>query len=124
MKNSLHSSKKTLNKKIQPTSNLKKAKNLDKMRPVLEQMYRLAVLHDAATYVLLHGDYFIDKRKDRDWDKKLQKIVNSINNFSYSSNGEISSEEGYLSKNDNKNFQLFFGETSKVFHPAKLLEKG
>jgi len=104
--------------------NLKKAKNLDGMRPVLEHMYRLAVLHDAATYVLIHGDYFIDRRKDRAWDKKLQKIVNSINKFSYSSNGEIPSGEGYLSKNDNKNFQLVFGESSKVFYPAKLLEKG
>ncbi|MBU1647779.1 MAG: hypothetical protein KKF37_00300 [Proteobacteria bacterium] len=101
--------------------NLIKDKNLDKMRPVLEHMYRLAVLHDAATYVVLHGDYFIDKNKDRAWDKKLQKIVNSINKFSYSSNGAIPSGEGYLSKNDNKNFQLVFGETSKVFLPAKLL---
>jgi hypothetical protein len=104
--------------------NFKKDKNLEKMRPVLEHMYRLAVLHDAATYVLLHGDYFIDKRKDRDWDKKLQKITNSINKFSYSANGAIPSEEGYLSKNDNKNFQLVFGETSKVFQPATLLVKG
>ena len=104
--------------------NLKKAKNLDEMRPVLEHMYRLAVLHDAATYVLIHGDYFIDKMKVRAWDKKLQKIVNFINKFSYSSNGEIPSGEGYLSKNDNKNFQLVFGESSKAFYPAKLLEKG
>lgn len=103
--------------------NYKKDKKTDEMRPVLEHMYRLAVLHDAATYVLLHGDYFIDEKKDRAWDKKLQKIVNFIGEFSYSYNGEIPSDEGYLSKNDNKNFHLVFGETSKIFYPAKLLEK-
>jgi hypothetical protein len=102
---------------------LKKDKKSNEMRPVLEHMYRLAVLHDAATYVLLHGEYFIDERRDRAWDKKLQKIVININKFSYITNGVIPSDEGYLSQNDNKNFQLVFGKTSKVFHPAKLLKK-
>lgn len=101
----------------------KKENEFDKLRPVLEHMYRLAMLHDAATYVLLHGDYFIDERKDKAWDKKLKKIASSAIKYSYIANGKILSDEGYLSKNDYKNFELFFGKSTKTFDPIELLDK-
>ena len=108
---------------------LKKAKKTDEMHPVLEHMYRIAVLHDVATYVMINGDYFIDEKKDKVWDKKLEKIARNVTRYSYVSHGKLVFEDAalaesdryFLSKNDYKSFELIFSKTDKTFDPAKLL---
>ena len=103
--------------------NFKKEKNNEEMVNVLEHMYRLAVLHDVATYVMLNCEYSIDPKIDRAWDKKLNIIAKNINKYSYTNNGKlIESNNCFLSNNDYKAFKLAFGETDKLFNPISILK--
>ena len=103
--------------------NLKKEKKNEEMAKVLEHMYRVAVLHDVATYVMLYCEYSIDPKIDRAWDKKLHVIAKSINKYSYTNNGKlIESNNCFFSNNDYKAFEIVFGETDKLFDPVSLLK--
>lgn len=102
---------------------MKKEKKIGEMKEVLEHMYRLAVLHDAATYVLIHCHYFVDSKKDRAWDKKLNNIARTVHKYSYSKNGILPvKDRAFLSLNDYKTFELIFGATDKEFDPVSLLK--
>lgn len=102
---------------------MKKDKKTKEMREVLEHMYRIAILHDAATYVLIHGHYFIDTKNDRTWDRKLNHIARSVYKYSYSKNGMLPvNDRAFLSLNDYKIFELIFGVTDKTFDPVLLLK--
>lgn len=101
----------------------KKEKNDKAMTKVLEHMYRLAVIHDVATYVMLNCEYSIDPNVDKIWDKKLNNIAKNIDQYSYTNNGKlVESKNCFLSKNDYKAFEMIFGETNKVFDPVSLIK--
>lgn len=101
----------------------KKEKNNESMSKVLEHMYRLAVLHDVATYVMLYCEYSIDPNVDKIWDKKLNNIAKNISKYSYTNNGKlVESNNCFLSNNDYKAFEIIFGDTNKIFNPVSLIQ--
>lgn len=101
----------------------KKEKNDEAMTNVLEHMYRLAVLHDVATYVMLNCEYSIDPNVDKIWDKKLNNIAKNIFKYSYINNGKlIESNNCFLSNNDYKAFEMIYGKTNKIFNPVSLIK--
>lgn len=103
--------------------NFKKEKNNKEMAKVLKHMYRLAILHDVATYVMLNTDYSIEPKATKLWDKKLNETAKNINEYSYTNNGKlIESNNCFLSNNDYKVFEMVFGETDKIFDPVSLIK--
>ena len=102
----------------------KKEKKNEEIAEVLEHMYRIAVLHDLATYVMLYCGYSIEPEIDRSWDEKLHKISKSINEYSYQNNGKlIESNNCFFSTRDYQVFELIFGESKKIFNPVLLIKK-
>ena len=93
------------------------------MTKVLNHMYRLAILHDVSTYVMLYFNYSINPKIDRAYDKKLNIISKKITKYSYVRKGKIiESRNCFLSSNDNKAFEMFFGKTDKEFNPTFLIK--
>lgn len=103
--------------------NYKKEKNNEEIVKVLEHMYRLAVLHDVASYAMLNTEYSLDPRIDRARDKKLNTIAKNIGKYSYTNNGKLTEcFNSFLSNNDYKAFVMVFGETNTVFNPESIFK--
>ncbi len=101
----------------------KKEKLEKELKEVLNHMYRIAILHDAATYVMLSFDYSLDQKKDKIWDKKLNMIAKNVKQYSYIGHGKIKeSNNCFLSNNDYKTFESIFGETENIFNPKNLIK--
>jgi len=102
---------------------LKKKGETDELITLLEHMYRIAVIHDAATYVMLYCGYVVNPRQYDASYKKLQTITKNINKYSYLENGKIiESNNCFFSNNDYKVFELIFGVTDKIFKPESLIK--
>ena len=103
---------------------LKKKGKTDELTKVLEHMYRIAVIHDAATYVMLDCGYLVNPKQYNTCYKKLQTATKNINKYSYIKNGKIiESNNCFFSNNDYKVFELIFGVTDKIFNPVSLIQK-
>jgi tetratricopeptide (TPR) repeat protein len=101
----------------------KKKEKTNELIKVLEHMYRIAVLHDAATHVMLNCGYFVDPKKYNACYNKLQKATENINKYSYQNNGKLKkSNNCFFSDNDYKTFEKIFGNTDKVFDPVSLID--
>jgi len=103
---------------------LKKEKDkTEELIKVLEHMYRIAVIHDAATHVMLNCGYVVNPKKYNACYKKLQKATENIIEYSYQNNGKLKeSNNCFFSVNDYKTFEKIFGSTDKVFNPVSLIE--
>lgn len=103
---------------------LKKNKEkVDELVKVLNHMYRIAIIHDAATHVMLNCGYVVNPKHYNLSYKRLQKVTKSIKNYSYNENGKLKeSNNCFFSDNDYKTFELIFGSTRKVFDPVSLVE--
>jgi len=103
---------------------LKKNKEkTDELVKVLNHMYRIAIIHDAATHVMLNCGYVVDPKHYNQCYKRLQKVTKTIENYSYNENGKLKeSNNCFFSDNDYKTFELIFGNTCKVFDPVSLIE--
>jgi hypothetical protein len=100
----------------------KKDKTVE-LKKVLQHMYRIAVIHDAATHVMLNYDDFVNPKKYKFYYKKLQKATKHINEYSYQNNGKLKeSNNCFFSNNDYKTFEKIFGTIDKVFDPVTLIE--
>lgn len=103
---------------------LKKRKKNDDLTKVLEHMYRVAVLHDVSTYVMLYCGYSIDPKTDRAWDTKLHSITKNINEYSYQHNGKlIESNNCFFSNRDYLAFEMIFGKSEEIFNPILLIKE-
>jgi len=101
----------------------KKKDKTEELIKVLEHMYRIAVIHDAATHVILNCGYVVNPKKYNACYKKLQKATENINEYSYQNNGKLKkSNNCFFSDNDYKTFEKIFGSTDKVFDPVSLIE--
>jgi tetratricopeptide (TPR) repeat protein len=103
---------------------LKKNKEkTDELAKVLNHMYRIAIIHDAATHVMLNCGYMVEPKHYDQCYKRLQKATKIIKNYSYTENGRLKENNNcFFSDNDYKAFDLIFGSTSKVFDPVSLIE--
>jgi tetratricopeptide (TPR) repeat protein len=68
---------------------LKKDENKEELIKVLEHMYRIAIIHDAATYVMLDCGYVVNPRLYNSSYRKLQTVTKNIHKYSYLKNGKI-----------------------------------
>lgn len=101
----------------------KKKDKTEELIKVLEHMYRIAVIHDAATHVMLNCGYVVNPKKYNACYKKLQKATENIIEYSYQNNGKLKgSNNCFFSDNDYKTFEKIFGSTDKVFDPVSLIE--
>jgi curved DNA-binding protein CbpA len=99
---------------------LKKERNIEAIRPVLEHMYRMAILGEAATTIMLASDY--DRRKEHI--KHLKQSVPLVKQMTYEKHGKVVPNlpsSPFLSANDYKAFELVYGKTDKEFDPEILL---
>lgn len=100
----------------------RKGKN-EEISNVLEHMYRIAILHDASTYVMLYCGYVVDPPKYDACYNQLHIIARNIYKYSYRINGKlIESNNCFFSNNDYKAFEMVFGETDKLFNPISLIK--
>ena len=103
---------------------LKKDGKKEELIKVLEHMYRIAIIHDAATYVMLYCGYVVNPRLYSASYRKLQTIAKSIHRYSYLKNGKIvESNNCFFSNKDYKVFELIFGVTDREINPATLILK-
>jgi tetratricopeptide (TPR) repeat protein len=99
---------------------LKKAGEINEMRPVLEHMYRIAILHDVVQYVFNKWYCTAEGREKERLDQLLSNIAKEVTQYSYQNNGGFV-RGGFLSDNDYKYFELAFGKKDKVFDPTRLV---
>jgi len=104
---------------------LKKEGKTEELIKILEHMYRIAIIHDAATYVMLYCGYVVNPRLYSSSYRKLETITKNVDNYTYLKNGKIvESNNCFFSNNDYKVFELIFGVTNKEFNPAtEILKK-
>lgn len=103
---------------------LKNESKTEELKRVLEHMYRIAVIHDAATYVMLYCGYVVNPRQYSSSYRKLQTVTKNINKYSYLKNGKIiESNNCFFSNKDYKIFEMIFGVTNEVFNPVTLILK-
>jgi len=101
----------------------KKKEKTDELIKALEHMYRIAVIHDAATHVMLNCGYVVNTKKYNSCYKNLQKATENIIKYSYQSNGKLKKANNcFFSDNDYKTFEKIFGNTDKVFDPVSLIK--
>ena len=100
---------------------LKKEKKLNEIRPVLEHMYRLAILHIVAQYTFEKSYFKTEEQERKRLDQLLKNIANGVTQYSYQKNGGLLTKGGFLSNNDYKLFELIFGKKDKIFDPTKLI---
>jgi len=100
---------------------LKKAGEINELRPVLEHVYRIAILHDVVQYVFNKWYCTAKGREKERLDHLLSNIAKEVTQYSYENNGGLV-KGGFLSDNDYKYFELAFGKKDKVFDPTKLVE--
>jgi hypothetical protein len=99
---------------------LKKEGEINKMRPVLDHMYRIAILHDIVQYVFNKWYCTAEGREKERLDQLLSNIAKEVTKYSYEENGRFV-RESFLSDTDYKFFELAFGKKDKVFDPTKLV---
>jgi hypothetical protein len=92
---------------------LKKTKDIDGMRPVLDHLYRLAVVASCEDY--LRFKVKVDDR-DRAMAAVRRQACKAVK-FSYPINGRISPESLFLGVNDHKAFEFVWGATNQIFDP-------
>lgn len=103
---------------------LKKNENKQELIKVLEHMYRIAIIHDVATYVMLYCGFVVNPRLYTSSYKKLQSITKKIHKYSYVENGKIvESNNCFFSNRDNKVYETVFGVNEKSFNPVSLIKK-
>lgn len=103
---------------------LKKGANKEELILVLDHMYRLAILHDAATFVMLNTEHSFNEKETRHWDNLLKKLAKRIEEYSYSNNGRIKeSNNCFLTNNDYKTFSMIFSDSSKILDPVALIKQ-
>ncbi len=90
------------------------------MRPVLEHMYRIAILHDVVQYVFNKWYCTAEGREKDRLNQLLSKIAKEVTQYSYQENGRLITG-GFLSDNDYKFFELAFGKMEKIFDPTALV---
>jgi hypothetical protein len=100
---------------------LKKEKEIYEMRPVLEHMYRIAILHDVAQHIFEKWYYKAEGKEKELLDQLLSNFAKEVTQYSYQENGGFV-KGGFLSDNDYKFFELAFGKKDKVFDPTKLVD--
>ena len=99
----------------------KKGSNAD-IGQVLDHMYRLAIIHDAATYVMLNTEHSFNDKETKKWDNKLRHLARNIQEYSYSVTGRITeSHNCFLTENDYKTFIQVFGDSDNKVDPVSLL---
>lgn len=101
---------------------LKKEKNLEAIRPVLEHLYRLAILGEAAESITSASDY--DRQKEHV--KYLKQSVPLVKQMTYETHGKVVPswpDSPILSANDYKTYELVYGKTDKIFDPKTLLSR-
>lgn len=99
---------------------LKKEKNIEAMRQVLDHLYRVAVLGEACDTIMMASDY---DRQDEHI-KHLKQSVPLIKQMTFETHGRIvprSLNNPFLSTNDYKAFELVYGKIDKEFDPKLLL---
>lgn len=102
---------------------MKEKDKTDELKDVLDHMYRVAVLHDAATYVFRYCEEYVNPQKYDACYKKLKKATEIIVEYSYQNNGYlVYSNNSFFSDNDYKIYEKIFGRSDKVFNPASLIE--
>jgi len=99
---------------------MKREKKMDEMCPVLEHMYRIAILHDVAQYIFEKSYYKAEGEGKKLLDQLLTNIAKEVTQYSYQKNGGLV-KDGFLSNNDYKIFELVFGKKDKAFDPTKLI---
>jgi hypothetical protein len=103
---------------------LKKEVKTEELMKVLEHMYRIAVIHDAATFVMLYCGYVVNPPLYASSYRKLQTITKNVHKYSYFKNGKIvESNNCFFSNKDYKVYEMVFGITDKVFNPTTLIKK-
>lgn len=101
----------------------KKKEKTDELVKVLNHMYRIAIIHDAATHVMLNCGYAVEPKQYNLCYKKLQKATKTIKSYSYIENGKLKeSNNCFFTNNDYKSFELILGSTDKVYDPVSLIE--
>jgi hypothetical protein len=104
--------------------NLKKEEKKEELIKVLEHMYRIAIIHDAATYVMLYCGYVVNPRLYSSSYKKLQTITKNVHKYSYLKNGRlVESNNCFFSNKDYEVFELIFGQNDKLFDPISLINR-
>ncbi len=102
---------------------IKEKDKTDELKEVLDYMYRVAVLHDAATYVIRYCEEYDNPQKFDACYKKLKKATEIIVEYSYQNNGYLVwSNNSFFSDNDYRTYEKIFGRSDKVFNPASLIE--
>lgn len=101
---------------------LKKEGRNEELIQILDHMYRLAILHDAATYVMLNTEHSYNDRETKKWDTKLKNLAENILGYSYKKNGRLKeSNNSYLSENDYKTYCNVFPESKGILDPIALM---
>ncbi len=103
---------------------LKKDKDkTDELKEVLDHMYRVALISDAASHVMSNCGHDVDPQKYDACFNKLQKVTENIAQYSYQKNGYLSwSHDSFLSENDYRTYEKIFGRSDKIFNPVSLIE--
>lgn len=97
---------------------------VEDLKKVLDHMYRIAVIHDAATFVMLECGYVINPRLYASSYRKLQTLTKHIRKYSYTKNGKINlSNNCFFSDQDYKSFEKIFGPTQKDLNPSSLIKR-
>lgn len=103
---------------------LKKEKDkTDELKEVLDHMYRVAVIYDAATHFMPNYVHAVDTQTYDACFKKLQKATENIGEYSYQKNGYLAwSDNSFFSENDYRTYEKIFGKSDKIFNPVSLIE--
>jgi hypothetical protein len=105
-------------------SKLKNEEKNEELKKVLEHMYRCAIIHDIATYLILYCSNGDNSQLYNFGLKKLKTITNNIQKYSYLKNGElIQSDNSFLSYYDYKTFESVFGIAKNVISPVSLVSE-
>lgn len=102
---------------------MKKETKINDLSQVLDHMYRLAILHDAASFVMLNTEHSFNTKEAKNWDSKLNKLAREIQKYSYAFNGRIKeSNNCYLTENDYKTFQKVYPDVLAILDPVSLIK--
>lgn len=96
----------------------KKEKKLEDLKSVLDHFYRIAVIYEIGLYC--HGLSYKNKEESEKNFKKLKAIVLNMVLYSYPEHGRLRNSS-FVSDNDYKTFEKFFGQQTKSFDPVGLL---
>lgn len=100
---------------------LKKDKNVEALRTVLDHLYRIAILGEAAGAIMIYGG---DAQRSEHI-KHLKRAIPAVKQMSYASHGLLKmcwQWKPILSDADYKVFEWVYGKTEKEFDPYSLLD--